>query len=76
VSEIYTKKQIEAALFDLGFTILQETGGFTIYQTNLYPGDDIVLDWSRGSFEWEDLRKQLEYHDIDPSPIHEYLNIH
>jgi len=73
VPETYTKSQVEVALSKLGFTILQVTKPLTIYQTNVYPGEDIILDWSRDSCEWEDLRQQLEYHGIDPKPIHDYL---
>ena len=76
MSEIYTKDQIEAALFECGFSILQEMGGFTIYQAHLYPGDEIVIDWSRGNYVWEDLEPQLKYHGIDPKPIHDYLSSH
>lgn len=73
MSEKYTKSQVGAALSEHGFSILQEEGGFTIYQTNFYPGEDLIIDWVRGEYEWEDLRQQLEFQGIDPNPIHDYL---
>jgi hypothetical protein len=76
VPETYSKNQVEAALTGHGFIVLQETDEFTIYQTNIYPGDDIILDWSRDSCEWIDLERTLEYHGIDPKPIHNYLSKH
>ncbi len=72
----YTKEQIEPALFDNGFNVLQEKGGFTIYQTHIFPGSDIVIDWSREHYEWRDLERQLIYQSIDPKPIYDYLLKH
>lgn len=69
----YSKEQIEAALFEHGFTVLQQEGGFTIYTTNFLPGDDITIDWSRGRYTWEDLEPQLRFHGIDTIPIYQAL---
>ena len=72
-AECYAKDKIEAALFQSGWTILDEHGDFTRYQTNFQPGGDLVLHWSRGKYEWEDLREQLEFQNIDYKPICDYL---
>ncbi len=71
--ETYNKSQVETALAQNGYNILQETGGLTIYQTNIQPGNDLVIDWSRGVCDWEDLKAQLEWNGIDPKPIHDIL---
>ena len=71
--ESYGKKRVESVLCDKGFSILQERDGFTLYQTHMYPGGDLVIDWSKGKCGWEDLKKQLDDLDIDAEPIHALL---
>lgn len=73
MSEAFKKAVVEAALNDCGWAILQEEGGFTIYQTHFSPGDDLVLDWSRGEYRWEDILPQLESQDIDYQCIQQRL---
>lgn len=75
MSEPFTRSQVEAALTEDGYSVLQEMkGGLTIYGTNMYPGNELLLDWSRGEYEWGDLRKHLEFNGIDPKPIYERLS--
>ena len=73
VPEEYTKTEVEAALFESDWVILDEQGSFTCYQTHFHPGGDLVLDWSRGKYEWWDLRAQLEFQNVDPEPIYNRL---
>jgi len=72
-AESYTKDQVESALEESGYTVLQKYEGLVIYQTNTYPGDDLVFDWSRGMCDWEDIQAQLESNGVDPNPIHDCL---
>jgi len=64
VFEVYSRTQLEAALSSCGFTILQEVGSLVLYQTHFSPGGDLVIDWSRGQYEWEDFKKQLDFQGI------------
>lgn len=71
--ELYKKSQVETALGQDGYVILQEIGGLTIYHTHVYPGNDLEIDWVRGECEWKDLQALLEFNGIDPQPIHDLL---
>lgn len=71
--EPYKKAKVEAALIEHGFNILQTTGSFSFYQMHVSPGCDLVIDWSTGQYEWDDLKAQLEDEGIDPEPIHNSL---
>ena len=71
--ETYSKADVEAALTNVGFTIGPRVGALSLYQTNFSPGNDLVLDWSRGPLEWKDILGQLEFQGIDPDPIHTLL---
>lgn len=72
-SEIYTVPQIESALLSMGFTLIQEDSGLCLYGNNHYPGDELVLDSSRGSIDWPDLQAQLEWQGIDVGEVHRHL---
>ena len=68
------REEIEAALAaEEDYSILQETDGLVIYQTHKYPGNDLVLDWSRGKCYWEDIEAQLKDNGIDPQAIYSRL---
>lgn len=71
--ETYGRKKTEKALLNCGFNILQEQGYLVTYQRNVYPGDELLLDWSRKQYDWEDLKRQLGNYGIDPEPIHTEL---
>ncbi len=73
MSESYSREEVETALTEEHYTILQETGGLVIYQTLSYPGDNIVLDWSRGECEWSDIEAQLEDNGIDSQAVYNRL---
>ena len=71
--EPYKQPEVEAALTEHGFNIQQLPGGFFFYQKHTSPGCDVLIDWSRGMYEWDDLRAQLVEQGIDPEPIHDTL---
>ena len=72
-AESYTRNQVESALAEDGYVVLQENENLVIYHTNTYPGNDLVLDWSEGENDWESLQGQLEFHGIDSASIHNRL---
>ena len=71
--EPYKKAKIDAALAEHGLNIQQLPGGVSLYQDYTFPGCDLVIDWSQGIYEWDDLKAQLEDQGIDPEPIHNTL---
>jgi len=73
VPEEYSREQIEAALAAAGISKLQEVGSLAVYNGNFYPGEDLVLDWSRGCYEWEDLRQHLEHQGVTPNSVYRLL---
>ncbi len=69
----YSKGQIETALFEQGFNILQEVGSLVLYQKNVFPAIDLIIDWSQGTYEWQDLQAQLEYQGINTKIFYDRL---
>jgi len=74
VLENYTEAELEAALTSNGWTIREKKGSLTFYQTNFYPGGDLIIDWSQGSYAWESLEEQLVDQNITPQPIYDHLS--
>ena len=71
--EYYERSEVDAVLAELGYTIVDGPSGITYYNNNFFPGSEIMIDWSLGNYEWEDLKANLEFNDIDPDPIYERL---
>lgn len=71
--EPYEQANVETALTEHGFTVQQMPGGFSFYQRHISPGCDLMIDWSQGTYDWDDLKAQLENQGIDPEPIHNTL---
>ena len=71
--DTFSKEQIETTLFEQGFNILQEEGSLVLYQKNVFPAIDLVLDWARGIYDWGDLQPQLEYQGINTENFYECL---
>ena len=71
--EPYKQAKVEAALTEHGFNIQQMPGGFSFYQKHISPSCDLIIDWSQGIYEWDDLEDQLMDQGIDPEPIHNTL---
>ncbi|MDO8749894.1 MAG: hypothetical protein Q7K03_01945 [Dehalococcoidia bacterium] len=71
--ERWNKGAVEAVLFGLGYYLAEDKDGLCWYTRNFYPGYDLVLDFSLGWMEWQDIENQLDFYDIPASPIHDAL---
>lgn len=66
----FARAEVEAILADAGFSILQDgKDGLVFYSNNFNPPCDLILDWSRGKCEWDDIQGQLIDQGIDPTPF-------
>ena len=65
----YDRDTIEKALFDQGWHIVHEEDDLAEYTTDFYPGGDIIIDWSRDTYAWDDLAAQLRDCGLDPNVV-------
>ena len=56
----FPKDTVENALFGQGCIILEESDGHSVYGSNIDPGAEFTLDWSRGMVNAIELRNTLK----------------
>ena len=60
VHDDYPKPVVEHVLFAHHWIVLEESDTQTLYVSNMEPGGEFVIDWSRGVVNKDDLQVILE----------------